>query len=271
VSKKRAQHDPPAEAPEASAPESATPGPPGEQAPGEAACASQSGSGETTGEEAGKELPGRQQPEQSAAEGAAGKAAEDVAGAAADVGAAAQQRAGTAEQTSSAQSESDQDQGTEMAALRQRIEQLEAELEQARDRALRFQAELDNYRKRAARELETERRYAALPLMRDLLAVLDNMHRAVEAGRKATGVEGLLEGFEMVARQLEDVLRRHHCVRIEALNAPFDPNYHEAVAQRPSSEHPPNTVLEVTQPGFRLHDRVVRPSRVVVSTSNESE
>ncbi len=159
----------------------------------------------------------------------------------------------------------------EVAPLRRQVEQLEVELDQARDRALRFQAELDNYRKRAARELETERRYAALPLLRDLLSVLDNIHRAIEAGRNARAVEGLLEGFEMVAQQLEDVLRRHGCVRIEALHAPFDPNVHEAVLQQPSSEYPPNTVLQVTQTGFRLHDRVVRPSRVVVSVQSESE
>lgn len=159
----------------------------------------------------------------------------------------------------------------ELAALRQQIEQLEAELAQARDRALRFQAELDNYRKRAARELENERRYAALPLLRDLLPVWDNVQRAIAAGRKAASADGLVEGFEMVAQQLEDVLQRHHCRPIAALHAPFDPNLHEAILQQPSSEHPPHTVIEVTQQGFQLHDRVVRPSRVVVSVPSESE
>ncbi len=149
-----------------------------------------------------------------------------------------------------------------------RIEQLRAELAGAQDRALRSQAELENYRKRAARQADEERRYANLPLMRDLLPVVDNMHRAIDAAatEKAHDAASLLEGVKMVAEQFEGVLQRHHCVRIEALNEPFDPHRHEAVSQQPSDEHPANTVLLVTQTGFQLHDRVVRPSQVIVST-----
>jgi len=71
----------------------------------------------------------------------------------------------------------------------------------------------------------------------------------------------------MVAGQLESVLQQHHCQKIDALGEPFDPNLHEAIFQQPSREHPVNTVLEVTQIGFRLHDRVVRPSQVIVSAA----
>jgi molecular chaperone GrpE len=145
------------------------------------------------------------------------------------------------------------------------IESLRAELAAAKDRALRCQAELENYRKRAQREIEEERRYANLPLLRDLLPVLDNVHRAIEAAGKTPDASGLLEGFRLVAQQLEGVLARHHCVPIEALHAPFDPHRHDAILQQPSAEHPANTVLLVTQTGFQLHDRVVRPSQVIVS------
>ena len=69
----------------------------------------------------------------------------------------------------------------------------------------------------------------------------------------------------MVAQQFEGVLERHHCLRIEALNEPFDPHRHEAVSQQPSNEYAANTVLMVTQTGYQLHDRVVRPSQVIVS------
>ncbi len=146
-------------------------------------------------------------------------------------------------------------------------EQLHAELEQANERILRCQAELDNYRKRAARESEDQLRYANLSLIRDLLPVLDNIQRASEAADKSSDGSGLLDGVKMVARQLEEVLKRHHCVKITALNAPFDPHLHHAILQQASEEYPANTVILVTQDGYQLHDRVVRPSQVIVSAN----
>jgi molecular chaperone GrpE len=179
------------------------------------------------------------------------------------------------------------------ADLDGQLEQLRAELEEAKDRALRTQAELENYRKRVARQMAEERRYADLPLIRDLLPVWDNIGRAIEAAEKAHrtaslredspesgrtpgALEGgsliaetanLLTGIKMVSGQLEGVLERHHCTKIDALNQPFDPNFHEAISQRPSNTHAAGIVLQVTQTGFRLHDRVVRPSQVIVSAA----
>lgn len=143
--------------------------------------------------------------------------------------------------------------------------ELRDELAAARDRALRAQAELDNYRKRTRKEMEDERRYAQLPLLSDLLPVLDNVQRAIQAAEKSPDASGLLAGFKMVAQQLEGVLSRHHCTRIEALHQPFDPHLHAAIMQQPSSEHPANTVIQVAQDGYQLHDRVLRPSQVIVS------
>jgi molecular chaperone GrpE len=162
--------------------------------------------------------------------------------------------------------ETEDAQGTEVPT-EQQLEQLRRQYDEAKDRALRCQAELDNYQKRVARQMSEERRYAQLPLIRDLLPVWDNMGRAVEAAEKNHDVTGLLEGFRMVTRQLEGVLKRHHCSEVQALGQPFDPHFHEAISQQPSDEHPANTVLHVTQTGFQLHDRVVRPSQVVVSVA----
>ena len=142
-----------------------------------------------------------------------------------------------------------------------------SELDQTKDRLLRTQAELANYRKRAARELQDAKRYANLPLMRELLPALDNMARAIEAAEKTHDVDSLLEGVKMVASQLEDILQRHHCVRINAVDEPFDPHIHEAILQQPSADHAEGTVIQETQTGFQLHDRVVRPSQVIVSTA----
>jgi molecular chaperone GrpE len=144
---------------------------------------------------------------------------------------------------------------------------LRNELAAAKDRALRAQAELDNYRKRMRKEMDDERRYAQLPLLSDLLPVLDNVSRAIQAAEKSPDAAGLLAGFKMVAQQLEGVLARHHCQRIDALHKPFDPHLHAAILQQPSSEHPSNTVIQVAQDGYQLHDRVLRPAQVIVSTA----
>jgi molecular chaperone GrpE len=146
-------------------------------------------------------------------------------------------------------------------------EKLRAELDQAQDRILRLQAELENFRKRSARELHDQLRYANIGLLRDLLPVLDNARRAIEAAEKGADDAALLNGFQLLAQQLEGVLARHHCEKIDALHAPFDPHSHEAIFQQPSADHPPQTVILVNQEGYRLHDRVVRPSQVIVSSA----
>ena len=150
-------------------------------------------------------------------------------------------------------------------SLEETVAKLQAELAAVKDRELRCHAELDNYRKRAARELEERLRYANLGLLRDLLPVLDNVERAIQAAENNADAAALLDGFKLVRQQLDSVLDGHHCKRIEALHAPFDPHVHHALLQQPSEEHPANTVLMVTQNGYQLHDRVVRPSQVIVS------
>lgn len=143
----------------------------------------------------------------------------------------------------------------------------EEQIQELRDKWLRAQAELDNFRKRARKELEDERRYRDLPMLKDLLPVVDNLQRAMEAAEKNTESENLLHGVKIVADQLHGVFKLHDCHPIQALGEPFDPNLHEAIQQQPTDEYPPGTVVYVTQIGYRLHDRVVRPSQVIVSTA----
>ena len=137
--------------------------------------------------------------------------------------------------------------------------------QQLSDKLLRLQAELDNVRKRSAREASDARRYAAAGLLADLLGVLDNMQRAVAAAKESSGGDSLVDGFALVTQLLQEVLARHGCVKIEALGQPFDPNHHEAIGQQPSDDQPPGTVLMVVQDGFQLHDRVLRPTRVIIA------
>ncbi len=146
-----------------------------------------------------------------------------------------------------------------------------AEAADFKNLALRAQAELENFRKRASRELQEERRYANMPLMRDLLPVLDNIDRAIGAAEQNPESAGLLEGVKMVSEQLRSVLEKHHCLSIPTLHEPFDPNLHQAIQQLPCDEHPPNTVIDVAQSGYQLHERVVRPSQVIVSKEPTAE
>ena len=125
---------------------------------------------------------------------------------------------------------------------------LQAQLDEAQDRYLRLQAEVENVRKRLHRTVEEERRYASLPLMRDLLPVLDNLQRAIQAAEQHENATALLDGVKLVASQLEGVLQRHHCVPIKAQDVPFDPHLHEAIAQQPHAEHEPGHVAWSRRP-----------------------
>ncbi len=142
---------------------------------------------------------------------------------------------------------------------------LEAELAAEKDRLLRLQAEMQNLRNRLSREIADERRYSPLPLLRDLLPVVDNIDRAVEAAEQQGEAASLLEGIKLVRQLLVGILEQHDCQPINALGEPFDPQVHEAILKQPSNEHPADHVSLVTQQGYQLHDRVVRPSQVIVS------
>jgi molecular chaperone GrpE len=131
----------------------------------------------------------------------------------------------------------------------------------------RTQADFENYQKRNQREREQERRYWHGALALDLLPVIDNLERAMTAAKQAGESGPLVQGVGLVQTQVLDLLKRHGITLIDALNKPFDPNLHQAVMQQPSPDQPPNTVVQVLQQGFMIHDRVLRPASVVVSTS----
>lgn len=144
------------------------------------------------------------------------------------------------------------------------VERLAAELAEANNRELRAQAEVENVRKRMRREMDDVQRYAALPVLKDMLGVLDDMDRALAAA-KNTSDQSLLQGITLVRSRMVEALERHGCRRIEAEGAEFDPAKHEAILMQPSANQAPNTVLHVAQAGYTLHDRVVRPAKVIVA------
>jgi molecular chaperone GrpE len=138
-----------------------------------------------------------------------------------------------------------------------------------KDELLRTLADYENSRKRAARDLEIERKFAHAKLAGDLLPALDNLDRAVAAAKKVGEKGPLVDGVLATQLQVLDVLKRHGITVIESEGQPFDPNMHQAVQMMPSEEQPPNTVLQVLQKGFMIHDRVLRPATVVVAAESK--
>lgn len=141
----------------------------------------------------------------------------------------------------------------------------EEELARHREAMLRMQAEMDNLRKRLMRDLERSRKLALEQMMKDLLQVWDSLERGLEVKDESLTVESLREGQELTLRMLEKVLQDHDLEIINPIGEPFDPVFHEAVTVLPSADVAENTVVEVLQKGFRLHDRLIRPAMVVVS------
>src|SRR5262245_4721000 len=161
--------------------------------------------------------------------------------------------------------------GPEPEDLRVRLEKAEQERAQFLDLAQRTKADFENYQKRILRDLQEEKRFALTPLARDLLPALDNLDRALEAAKKAGDNGPLTQGVAMVQTQLLDLLKRNGIARIDAQGQPFDPNRHQAVMQQPTAEYPPNTVVQTLEQGFMIHDRVLRPARVVVAAPAKKE
>ena len=150
-------------------------------------------------------------------------------------------------------------------SLEEALSAAEQELARHRDAMLRMQAEMENLRKRLLRDVERSRKFALERIMKDLLDVRDSMERGLEAADESATVESLREGQQLTLRMLTKVLENHDLEVIDPKGQSFDPELHEAMTVMPAGDVDENTVIEVLQKGFRLHDRLIRPARVVVS------
>lgn len=156
--------------------------------------------------------------------------------------------------------------GEELQQAEDALSVAEQEVARHRDAMLRMQAEMDNTRKRLVRDAEKSRRFALERIMKDLLQVLDTMERGLQTGTESATVESLLEGQELTLKMLTKVLNDHSLELVDPAGEPFNPEFHEAVTMVPSPGHEEGTVMEVLQKGYKLHDRLVRPAMVVVSS-----
>jgi molecular chaperone GrpE len=150
---------------------------------------------------------------------------------------------------------------------------LQGEVATLQDRLLRLQADFENFRKRTLREREEAYLFGHQNLVKDLLPTVDNLERAIEhaRGHEGADLEALLQGVELVLRELQAVLARFGVAQIEAEGHPFDPALHEAMGAQPNAEVAPNTVIQVFQKGYRLRDRMLRPARVMISSAVAGE
>jgi molecular chaperone GrpE len=141
-----------------------------------------------------------------------------------------------------------------------------AEMPDYKDRWLRAEAELQNYRKRVAREYEPLRRGAEEGVILEMLSVLDDLERALEAAKSAGADAGWTQGVTLTAQRMRDTLARFGVEAVDPLGAPFDPAFHEAVLEMPAPEGTaPGTVLQVAARGYRRGERALRAAKVVVA------
>ncbi len=140
------------------------------------------------------------------------------------------------------------------------------------DRLLRVSAEFDNYKKRASREMRELVKFANEKFVLELLAVVDNLERAIESAPRVDGEDDpLLQGIDMTLNEVMKILERNHVKPVNALGEAFDPNFHQAMMQEESADQPANTVIREVQRGYTLHERLVRPAMVVVSKAKSDD
>ncbi len=147
-----------------------------------------------------------------------------------------------------------------------KLESKEQEAKENYERLLRVSAEFENYKKRTSRDLEELRKFANQSLIKEMLSVVDNLELAMNStnGHKTID-KGLLQGLDMTHKEILKVFEKFEVRPIDAMGQTFDPTFHEAVMQEETDEFAENTVINELQKGYLIHDRLLRPSMVVVA------
>ena len=159
----------------------------------------------------------------------------------------------------------------ELGALLKKLDEATAEINVQKERYLRTVADLENYRKRAVREKEEARKQANCGLLEDLLPALDNFKLGLKSAEQHEGGKVFAEGFQMILGQLEAILKQNGLEEINPGNGPFDPNYHESIAHMPHGTIADGHIIEVHRIGYKIHERLLRPAQVVVSSGAPEE
>ncbi|GIN75012.1 nucleotide exchange factor GrpE [Bacillus paralicheniformis] len=168
-----------------------------------------------------------------------------------------------AEQTAAEADAPVEDTQTEM--LEKQLKELQERLEEKENKLLRVQADFENYKRRARLDLEAAEKYRSQRIISELLPALDNFERALQIDPDNEQTKSLLQGMEMVHRQILDALKNEGVEQIPSVGEQFDPNMHQAVMQVEDEAYESNAVVEELQKGYKLKDRVIRPSMVKVN------
>lgn len=156
--------------------------------------------------------------------------------------------------------------------LEQELEVARSEAQQAKDDLLRVQAEMQNLRRRTEQDVEKAHKYGQERFANELLSVVDNLERALEAARdhEDERVKAIYDGVDLTLKSFQDMFSKFNIKAIDPLGEPFDPQRHQAMSTQENGDVEPNTVIAVMQKGYSLHDRVIRPAMVVVSKAPAS-
>ena len=172
-----------------------------------------------------------------------------------------------------AKNESETEQETDETAAEEtvasEIDSLKEQLEKVNNQYIRLAADFDNYRKRQMQERESLLKYGAEDTLKKMIEALDNIERAIAAAEKSEDVNQVKDSYKLGFKQLYDVLQKIGMEVIDTKDTPFDPNFHEAVMQTPTDEHPEHTIIAELQKGYKLGDRVLRPALVNVAVKPE--
>ncbi len=167
--------------------------------------------------------------------------------------------------------EEDENKGSEA-----RIAELENELANLKDRSLRALADAENTRRRSEREVMDAKKYGSSNLVKDLLNVSDNLHRALEAAGEDVkeldeAVKNLVVGVQMVEKEMLDVFEKHGVTKLQPVGEKFNHDFHQAMYEVEDSDQPTGTIVELLQPGYVMHDRLLRPAMVAVAKDTSDE
>jgi len=156
--------------------------------------------------------------------------------------------------------------------LAEKLKLKEQEAQENYDRLLRVSAEFENFKKRTSRDMEEFRKYSNQSLIKEMLSVVDNLELAMNStnGHKTID-KGLLDGLAMTHKEILKIFKKFNVKPISTKGELFDPTFHEAVMQEETDEYPANTVINELQRGYLIHDRLLRPSMVVVARSKEQK
>jgi len=156
--------------------------------------------------------------------------------------------------------------GDPLKGIQVELETAKQEAKETHDRFLRVSAEFENYKKRSTREMDDFRKYANQSLIKEMLAVVDNLERALNSSNGNSSIDKCMaDGVNLTLKEILKVFEKFNVKPIESIGQPFDPTFHQAMMKEETDEHPENTIITELQKGYLIHDRLLRPSMVVVA------